>query len=270
MHIIVTGNEKGGAGKSTLAIHISMALTKMGHRVGVLDVDQGQGTISRFLTNRREWARRHNLKLGFPLQHVLQTTEARHLDEREAQDRKSWHAAVESLSPRCDFIVADAPGSDTYMSRLAHAHADTLVTPINDSFIDFDLLAEIDPETFEIIKPSRYSAMVWEARKDRSLTGKKAIDWIVLRNRLSALDAYNKRRVGANLEKLAKRIGYRYLPGLTERVIYRELFPQGLTLLDLIDENTGRKLSLSHIAARQELRDLIIGLHLPGIDGPGF
>src|SRR3546814_12498496 len=70
------------------------------------------------------------------------------------------------------------------------------------------------------------------------------------RNRLAHREARNMRRVGAALGELAKRVGFRVIPGLSERVIYRELFPRGLTLLDLAAMG---QTSLSHVAARQEL-----------------
>jgi chromosome partitioning protein len=47
-------------------------------------------------------------------------------------------------------------------------------------------------------------------------------------------------------------------------VVFRELFPKGLTLLDLKDIGV-TQLSISNIAARQELRDLIKTLNLPGV-----
>jgi len=82
----------------------------------------------------------------------------------------------------------------------------------------------------------------------------------VLRNRLQHLEARNMRRVGAALDDLAKRVGFRVIPGLGERVIYRELFPKGLTLLDL---GAIKEVGLSHVAARQELREMVSGLQLP-------
>jgi chromosome partitioning protein len=90
-----------------------------------------------------------------------------------------------------------------------------------------------------------------------------------MRNRLSPLDAKNKRRVGDALTALAQRIGFRVAPGLSERVIYREMFTAGLTLLDLSDEGAAASFTLSHVAARQELRDLILGLNLPPIATAG-
>ena len=132
---------------------------------------------------------------------------------------------------------------------------------MNDSLIDFDLLARVDPNTEKVLGPSVYSEMVWRARQLRAQAGLKPIDWIVTRNRMSNLQAKNKRKVGGLLTELSKRIGFRLAPGFSERVIFRELFLNGLTLLDL----EGAAMSLSHVAARQEVRELLKTLDLPDV-----
>jgi hypothetical protein len=167
------------------------------------------------------------------------------------------------LAAANDFLVIDCPGSDSNLSRLGHARADTLITPMNDSFVDFDLLGRVDPQTYRIKGPSVYSEMVWESRKRRAVCDGGEIDWIVVRNRLSHLDAKNKRRVESVLEALASRIGFRIGPGFGERVIFREMFPSGLTLLDLRDEGVDTQMSMSHVAARAEVRALVEALQLP-------
>ena len=105
--------------------------------------------------------------------------------------------------------------------------------------------------------------MVWESRKRRAVHDGGEIDWVVIRNRLSHLDAKNKRRVEAVLDALANRIGFRTGPGFGERVIFREMFPSGLTLLDLREEGVEAPMSMSHVAARAEVRALIDALALP-------
>ena len=171
---------------------------------------------------------------------------------------------MSALEPVSDFILIDCPGSHTRLSQVAHSLADTLITPLNDSFIDFDLLARVDAETGRVKGPSIYSEMVRNGGQLRAQAGLKPIDWIVLRNRLGAQQMHNKKKVGAALEELSKRIGFRVSPGFSERVIFRELFPRGLTLLDLKDTGVDQ-LNLSNIAARQELRDLMRELKLPGV-----
>ncbi|WP_416897507.1 MAG: division plane positioning ATPase MipZ [Minwuia sp.] len=256
-HAIVVGNEKGGTGKSTTAMHIIVSLVRDGRRVGAIDLDARQGTLSRYFSNRARTAVRRGVRLPMPEIAAVQPT-----DNPDADTRKLM-AILENFAPRLEFVVMDCPGHDNPLSRLAHNFADTLITPMNDSFVDLDNLADVDPETFEVLKPSRYAETVWEERKRRMLRDRGSVDWIVIRNRLSQLDARNKRRVGDVLEKLKDRIGFRVAPGLSERVIYRELFLDGLTLLDVMDDDSGVEVSMSHIAARQELRDLMDALHLP-------
>lgn len=266
-HRIVVGNEKGGAGKSTVAIHLAVSLLRMGKRVGVIDLDVRQGSLSRYLVNRRRWSETRGVALPMPDEARLQFSASRSLDEAEAEELVRWRDAVDGLRMRCDFIVIDAPGSNTHYSRLAHAEADTLITPINDSFVDFALLADVDPDTFEVGRPSDYADMVWTGRKLKAKAEKTPIDWVVMRNRVSTLDARNKRRVGQGLKALSQRIGFRLAPGFSERVIYRELFPAGLTLIDLTEAGSATPFTMSHVAARQELRELLIVLKLPGLDG---
>lgn len=260
-HIIVVGNEKGGSGKSTTCMHVGTALARMGHRVGALDLDLRQRSFGRYIENRRAYLAQAGLDLPTPdyrdLASVPVAAGEHPQDERLAR-------AVEAFHGEKDFIVIDCPGSHTRLSQVAHSLADTLVTPLNDSFVDFDLLAKIDPETYELKGPSVYSEMVWHARQLRAQAGLRPIDWVVVRNRMGAQAMVNKEKMGRALENLARRIGFRTAPGFNERVIFRELFPRGLTLLDLKDVGV-KQLNISNVAARQELRDLINALRLPGV-----
>jgi len=268
-HVIVIGNQKGGAGKSTVAMHLIVALMRMGRRVGALDLDIRQRTLLRYIENRNRWIASHKSKLPAPQMIELRESPDRQLDAAEAEDSANFGAALRRLAETCDYIVIDSPGGDSHLSRLAHAHADTLITPLNDSFVDFDLLGDIDSSAADIVRPSIYSEMVWESRKRKAHNLRRPIDWVVLRNRTSAskIEAKNKQRVGDALKTLSTRIGFRLSPGLSERVIYRELFPQGLTLLDLDAEDCKGEMRMSHLAARQELRDLFVTLKLPGLEG---
>lgn len=263
-HIIVVGNEKGGSGKSTTCMHVATALVRMGHRVGALDLDLRQKSFGRYVENRRAFLARAGLDLPTPNYIDLPEVDNASLAQGENAFDARLAAAVAQLEQSSDFILIDCPGSHTRLSQVAHSLADTLITPLNDSFIDFDLLARIDPETNKVKGPSIYAEMVWNARQLRAQAGLKPIDWIVLRNRLGAQQMHNKKKVGAALEDLSKRIGFRVSPGFSERVIFRELFPRGLTLLDLKDTGVDQ-LNMSNIAARQELRDLMKELKLPGV-----
>ncbi len=248
-HRIVFANEKGGTGKSTTAVHVAIALAAAGHRVAALDLDTRQKTLARYLDNRAATMRRSGLRLATANHAVLSLLTPAGLDQEVAR-----------LGHGADYVIIDTPGRDDPLARAAIAIADTLVTPMNDSFVDLDLIGQVDPETFKVKKPSFYAELIWDLRKVRAKADGGTVDWVVLRNRLQHLDAHNMRRVGAALGELAKRVGFRVIPGLGERVIYRELFPKGLTLLDMEGiQNVG----LSHIAARQELREMVGGLALP-------
>jgi chromosome partitioning protein len=231
--------------------------------VGTIDVDARQGTFTRYIENRRAWAAAKGMTAPLPEHRAVMPSTRRVRADAEADEQQRLDTVFAELLPACDFIVADTPGSDTFLSRHAHTYADTLVTPLNDSFVDLDLLARIDAETLKVVRPSIYAETVWKQRQLRAMSGGKPVDWLVMRNRLSALSARNKRDMGAVLETLARRIGYRVAAGLSERVIYRELFLKGLTLLDLREEKTGIAMTMSHVAARQEVRDLVAAMNLP-------
>ena len=250
-HFIVFANEKGGTGKSTTAVHTAVALAASGHRVGALDLDQRQRTMTRYLDNRATTIKRLDVGLPQPAFEVL-----------EQQDDAGLSAAIERLSADADVIVIDTPGRDDPVARAAILRADTLVTPMNDSFVDLDLIGQVDPDSFKITKPSFYAELIWNSRTKRARDTGKSVDWVVLRNRLQHIDSHNLRRVGAALDELARRVGFRVIPGLGERVIYRELFPKGITLLDLAQLG---EVGMGHIAARQELREMVAGLAVPTV-----
>lgn len=262
-HIIVVGNEKGGTGKSTVSMHLTVGLLHRGLSVATIDLDARQGTLSRYIENRRNNPKAVAAGLAVPEHVAIRASEDRAGDEGRLRE------AIARLRAAHDVVLIDTPGSDNYLSRVGHSYADTLVTPLNDSLIDLDVLAAVDPATMRILRPSHYSEMVWETKKQRALRGERGtVDWVVMRNRLSSLDARNKRDMHDLLESLSRRIGFRTVAGLGERVVYRALFLDGLTLLDLRDGDLGHGLSLSHVAARQELRALLHALDLPHRNAP--
>ena len=264
-HIIVVGNEKGGAGKSTVSMHVASALARLGYKVNTLDLDLRQRSLGRYFENRAAFNKASGLDLPSPRNHDLPEIDPASLKPGENVFDHRLSAAVARLEADSDFILIDCPGSHTRLSQVAHSLADTLVTPLNDSFVDFDLLARIDTSGEKILGPSVYSEMVWNARQLRAQAGLKPIDWVVVRNRVGTQRMVNKEKMERAIEMLASRIGFRIAPGFSERVIFRELFPRGLTLLDLKDVGV-KQLNISNIAARQELRDMMKALQLPGVE----
>lgn len=262
-HILVLGNEKGGSGKTTSAMHLIALLLHEGARVGSIDLDSRQRSLTRYVENRKAWAEGNGVNLVMPDHVVIPRSDADTVSAAQATERAAFETNFARLALSNDFVVIDCPGSDSFLSRLGHAVADTLITPMNDSFVDFDLLGRVDPQNWKIKGPSVYSEMVWESRKRRAVMDGGSIDWVVMRNRLSSLAAKNKRRVETVLDALADRIGFRLAPGFGERVIFREMFPSGLTLLDLREEGVDAQMSMSHVAARAEVRALLDVLQLP-------
>jgi chromosome partitioning protein len=263
-HVVVLGNEKGGSGKSTTALHIAVALLKAGQRVATIDLDSRQQSFTHYIDNRRAWAARGRITLELPTHYCVARAEGNLVEANEAQEFSNFSAAISAIEHTHDVVVIDTPGADTYLMRLAHSMADTLVTPLNDSFLDFDVLATIDPTNFSVTGESHYAEMVREARRQRRLVDGQLTDWIVVRNRLSTLSSRNTRLVGDGINELSKRMGFRSVEGFAERVVYREFFPRGLTAFDNLDEETlGTRPSLSHVTAREEVIALLNALHLP-------
>ncbi|MCH7794923.1 MAG: AAA family ATPase [Proteobacteria bacterium] len=260
--VITLGNEKGGTGKSTTAMHLAVALLKLGYKVGTIDLDGRQGTLSRYLTNRRTLAKTIHRDVPMPLHRRIEGSEADRRQAAESEDKARLCEAFVELADR-QIVIVDTPGGDSYLSRLAHANADMLITPINDTLLDIDILAHIDPSKREVRAPSAYCQMVWKQNGRRLASGRKPIDWIVMRNRLTHIDAHNKRAVADLLDQLAERLGFRLAPGFGERVIFHELFLTGLTVLDLPDDRLRgwSNVSLSH--ARREIHDLLLAVGVP-------
>lgn len=248
--VIVVGNEKGGSGKSTVAMHIAMALIKSGQSVATIDLDSRQRSFTHYIENRRAWAQHVGRDLEVP-EHLC-------LDATNDDNGQALTDAVGALAQSHAFIVIDTPGHDSDLTRRAHAMADTLITPLNDSFVDLDVLGTVDPETLGVTGTSHYAEMVDEARRQRQLVDHVTADWIVLRNRLSTLGSRNKRLVGEGLQELSQRLNFRCVEGLAERVIFREFYPRGLTAVDDLDEITlGTRPTMSHVTARLEIENLL-------------
>ncbi|MBL8556409.1 MAG: AAA family ATPase [Phenylobacterium sp.] len=264
--VIVVGNEKGGAGKSTLAIHIATALLHGKAKVAVLDLDLRQQTLGHFFANRAAWLAANAAEAPMPIEHAISSAGDALAKAPEAEQLARFEAAFGEVSQTADFVLIDTPGSDTAISRAAHSRADLIVTPMNDSFVDFDMLGVVDPVTLDLKRHSLYAETVWSCRKQRATAERKQIDWVVLRNRLAPTEARNRRRLDERVEALSKKVGFRVGPGLRDRVIYRELFPFGLTVADLSPAIRPVAMSLQHVAARQELRALMVALGFQGLD----
>src|SRR5438045_3821557 len=200
---VVLGNEKGGSGKSTVAMHIAVALLKAGQRVATIDLDSRQKSFTHYIENRKAWAKHARLDLELPSHYCVARSDGALVADNEAAEFNDFASAIDAIEHTHDFIVIDTPGHDSYLMRLAHSMADTLITPLNDSFVDFDVLGTVDPVTFAVTGTSHFSEMVREARHHRRVVDQATTDWIVVRNRLSMLGSRNKKLVGEALNELA-------------------------------------------------------------------
>lgn len=261
-HIIVLGNEKGGAGKTTTSMHVISSLLYDGYAVSSIDLDSRQRSLSNYLENRKKYMQSHQIELPISSHYIINKSRLDSQIEGNLDEEKRFEECLKRASQNSDFIVVDSPGNDTHLSRLAHSYADTIVTPINDSFVDLNVLARVSDGDLKVERHGVYSEMVWEAKIYRAQRDKGEIDWVVLRNRLTNIDAKNKRKVAEALKNFSKRVRCRLAEGFSERVIYRELFLQGLTLLDLVNDDVNFSMKMSHVAARQELRKFMDFLQL--------
>ncbi len=256
VRVIVVANEKGGSGKSTVAMHVAVALMKRGLRVATIDLDSRQKTFTHYIENRCAWAERAARDLQSPEHLCLGTQD-------EVTSAEMLSNALDTLGRDHDFVVIDTPGYDSPMMRLAHSMADVLITPLNDSFVDLDVLGSLDADTMAVTAISHYAETVEQAQHQRRASGQKAADWIVLRNRLSMTPTRNKRLVGAGLDELSRRLGFRCVEGLAERVVFREFFLRGLTAFDELNEATlGKRPTMSHVTARLEVEALLAAVTL--------
>ena len=263
-HVIVLGNEKGGSGKSTTAMHIAVALLKAGQRVATIDLDSRQKTFTHYVENRRDSAQRMGVALEVPEHYAIARSDGVRVDENEAAEFAGFAAAINEVEHTHDFVVVDTPGNDTYLMRLAHSMADTLVTPLNDSFLDFDVLGTIDADDLRghgrqplradgALRPAPAPYRRWRAdRLDRGAQPPRAA-------RLA------QQEDGRRMPR-PPRVAARFPPD--GRILRAGRVPRILPLwpdrAGQLDESTlGQKPNLSHLTARQEVRRLIDALKLP-------
>jgi chromosome partitioning protein len=254
VRVIVVANEKGGSGKSTVAVNIAVALMRAGESVATLDLDSRQRSFTNYIENRRAWSTQSGKELPTPSHLCLQAAP-------DADEVAVFADALDRLAADHDYLIVDTPGHNHRLAQVAHASADTLITPLNDSFVDLDVLGSVDAETFAVNGISHYGSFVEEARRERALAGKPELDWIVLRNRMATLSSRNNRFVGDALDDLAQRLRFRCVEGLAERVIFREFYPRGLTAIDELDKDTlGTRPTMSHVSAQLEVQGLLAAL----------
>ena len=246
--IITVANEKGGVGKSTVAFHLAVALADTGHKVLAIDLDRRQQSLTRAFTNRGGTAKRLGVRLPLPRNLMLLNQSGAGLCQELS--RTAWD---------CDFVVIDAAGHDSPIARRAIALADLLVSPVNASFVDLDLLGRFHPVSNKLQGPGCFAMMVSELRAARRDAGMPVLDWLVLQNRKRREVSKNQDQVDKALRQLSQRLDFRIGGGLFERVAYRELFLMGLTHLDL---RRIPELARTKVAAATEVMALLDDLEI--------
>ena len=263
-HVIVVGNEKGGAGKSTISIHLTVALLKAGYRVASIDLDTRQQTLTRFFENRRSWAASANWPIELPHHRAMGRGASRDVRANEASEFADFADAIGAVEHDFEFVVIDTPASDSYLMRLAHSLADTLVSPLNDSYIDVDVFSRVNHDRKQRGAVAHYADLVLEARRKRQLVDNGVIDWVMVRNRMASLANNNARQIAVSIARLGAELRFRVADGFHDRVIFRELFPIGLTALDAIEQGAQKgALTSSQMSAREEIERLVESLQLP-------
>ena len=262
-HVVVVGNEKGGAGKSTLSIHLAVALLKAGCKVACIDLDTRQQTLTRFFENRESWSRHASWPIELPTHCAMGRGQSRDVAANEAQEFADFARAIGAFEHDFEFVVIDTPASDSYLMRLAHSLADTLISPLNDSYIDVDVFSRVHHDRDRRGGVSQYAELVLQARRTRRLVDNGVIDWVMVRNRMASLSSNNSRQIGVSVGRLSRELGFRVADGLHDRVIFRELFPIGLTALDPIEGAGQGALTSSQTSARREIEGLLAALGLP-------
>lgn len=248
-HIIVIGNEKGGTGKSTIAMHLAIKLMLENFKVAVIDLDGRQGSLSKYIANRRNFCSHQHISLPTPVHYIFEPV-------ANAANKIEIENLIKELAAKFDAVIIDTPGSKNYLFELAHQYPHTLITPISDSLVDLSAIADIDPSNGDLLRAGHYAEFVWETKKNLAAQGLPYLNWIICGNKISAIRSHNKNFVFAKLENLAKLYGFRFTPGLKDRVIYKELFLDGLTVLDLNLADLHRRMTISHLAAKMELNAL--------------
>lgn len=268
-HVIVLGNEKGGSGKSTTALHLAIYLIYQGYRVATIDADSRQQTLTNYIINRRKWVQASSISLPHSVHYHLPLARGDSVVANHQLEFDLFRQAIMEVESDTDFVVIDTPGFDTNLTRLAHSLSDTLVTPLNDSLVDIDVLAHIDPLTGETRELAHYARLVQRARKERLAIDGRTIDWVLVRNRMSMLPSRNNRLVNIALDQLSTRLGCRVADGIAERVVFRSMFPLGLTVFDTVGEElSGGIPAGSYDSARKEYGQLVKGLNLPISEAP--
>lgn len=220
--IILFANEKGGVGKTTLVFNTAIDLCNRGYRVLAIDLDFRQRSLARAIENRMASNRCLGLDLPVPKVCVLQQPSGPMLVQE-----------LNRLGSDRDVILIDAPGHDSPVARRAMALAQTIVTPINPSFFDLDVLGHFDPVSLKFRKPGPFAQAILDIRAEQMRRNLLPARWIIAKNRIRGAERSHNKRIEPMLAQLSDQLGLTIAEGLTERVAYRSLLQYGFTISDI-------------------------------------
>lgn len=255
-HIITVGNEKGGSGKSTITMNLAIGLLRLGYKVGTVDLDSHQATLTSYMKNR--WNHIADGGYDVPSPEHIHIEHANGDNVPDNYEKEQWRVetAVRELASYNDFVVIDTPGNNMFMNLIGHSVADTLITPINDSLVDLDVLVKLDKHSFAMKGPSTYARMVEDMKVRRTLRMQEPLNWFVMVNRTNLHRKEDEYTVQDVVKRLQYEMDFIMAPSFSDRMIFRELFLKGLTMLDL-KEGPDNVLNMGNINARQEVRNLV-------------
>ena len=255
--IIVFSNLKGGTGKSTTALSVIVGLLRQGKSVATLDLDMDQEALTRYLFNRTRFAKLTKLRIGMPEHHRFTQIDPGAENAPLSARLELLNGLVDTLTAENDYVVIDCPSLDNPLTRTVTARADVLTSPVNESFLDIDVIGEVrgTPPTVTRIGP--FAEMIGAEMQRRQDEGVYPLEWIVVRNRRNPSASRHTAAIGTVLGELSKTLSFRVTDGFVDRLIFRELFLVGLSILDLRKDDPLIANNSSHRSAYEEASNLL-------------
>lgn len=255
--IIVFSNLKGGTGKSTTALSVIVGLLRQGKSVASLDLDMDQEALSRYLFNRTRFAKLTKLRIGMPDHHRFTQIDPGGNGAELSTRLDKLSELIDKLVAENDYLVIDCPSLDNPLTRAVTARADVLTSPVNESFLDIDVIGEVRGSPPTVTRVGPFAEIIGAEMQRRREEGIAPLEWIVVRNRRNPSATRHTAAIGTVLDELARNLSFRVTDGFVDRLIFRELFLVGLSILDLRKDDPLIAGNSSHKSAYEEASDLL-------------